>query len=220
MQSITVGSDLVEVADDRVIIHARHPFMDWRIREFCRQPIFFKGQKFFLRQRHKGSSPYAIRYELEPWPENLHEESSAQFVYDDAAVAKRDADIKTQHQRTALWYLLLPLYPFFGLCWSGFKENVLWPIGFVPVSVTSASVFLVFCATFMYALFFGFLGGGVMIAAFGIHGLGGWAFAADLLVIAVLTLDCVTRFSQLLRDDTPVPDGFFEWLLPERFKHR
>jgi hypothetical protein len=41
-----------------------------------------------------------------------------------------------------------------------------------------------------------------------------------LLVIAVLTLDCVTRFSQLLRDDTPVPDGFFEWLLPERFKHR
>lgn len=220
MESVQVGSDLVEVANDRVFINARHPFVDWRIREFCRQPIFFMEQKFFLRQRHKGHAPHAIRYELEPWPEDLHEESTAKFVYDEAAVLERDAAFKSQSRRTALWYLLLPLYPFLGLCWSGFKENTLWPIGFVPVYVSSASVFLVFCATFLYALFFGLLGSGVMIATFGINGLGGWAFAADLLMIAVLALDCVSRFSQLLRDDTPVPDGFLEWLLPEQWKHR
>lgn len=218
MQAIPVGSDLVEVAEDHIVIHARHPFLDWRVREFCKQPIFFDGQKFYLRSRHKDTAPYVIRYELKPWPEDLHDESSAKFVYDESLVAERDADFNTERQRTVLWYLLLPFYPFFGLCWSGFKEKVLWPIGFVPIPVTSASVFLVFCGTFLDALFFGFLGGGIVIGTFGIRGLGGWAFVVDLALIAVLALDCVTRFSQLLRDDSPVPDGFLEWLLPKRFK--
>jgi hypothetical protein len=216
MQTISVGSDLVEVADDHIVIDARHPFVDWRIREFCRQPIFFGGQKFFLRNRHKGIAPYAIRYELEPWPADLHDESSVSFIYDESLVAERDQAFKAHRQRTALWYLLLPLYPLLGLCWSQFKENVLWPIGFVPFSITSASVFLVFCVVFLDAIFLGFLGGGVVVALFGIQALGGWAFAADLLLIAVLTLDCVTRFSQLLRDDTPVPAGLLEWLWPKR----
>ena len=66
MQVLTVGSDVVEVADDHVLINARHPMVDWRIREFCRQPIYIQGQKFYLRNHRKAAPPFSIQYELAP----------------------------------------------------------------------------------------------------------------------------------------------------------
>lgn len=216
MSTINVGSDVVEVAADYILIKARHPIVDWRIREFCRQPIYIQDQKFYLRNRRKAASPFAIQYELAPWPEDLHDESQVSFRYDEFFVAARDAEFHAERKRTALWYILLPLYPVLGLCWSRFKENVLWPIGFVPTYITSASVMLVFCAMFLDAIFFGFLGRGVIIATFGAQAFGGWAVVGDMAVVGVLGLDCALRFSQLLNNETPVPDGLFEWLFPRR----
>lgn len=215
MHTITVGSDVVEVAADHLLINARHPMVEWRIREFCRQPIYLQGQKFYLRNRRKAAPPFAIRYELAPWPEDLRDESPESFRYDEAFVAARDAEFRSERHRTALWYVLLPVYPLLGLCWSRFKENVLWPIGFVPVYITSASMTLVFCAVFLDAIFFGFLGGGLLMNILGPTALGGWAVVADLGLIGILALDCALRFSQLLNNQTPVPDGFLEWLWPK-----
>jgi len=77
---------------------------------------------------------------------------------------------------------------------------------------------LIFCLTFCDAIFFGYLGGGVIIRCFGASALYGWAVLVDLLVIALLSLDCALRFGQIFRDDTPVPDGFLEWLVPKRWR--
>jgi len=216
MRTIPVGSDLVEVGEYHIVIHARHPIADWKIREFCRQPIYFKGQKFVLRNRLHGKAPHAVQYELVPWPEDLHDESSASFVYDEQLVAQRDADFKAERQRTVLWYFILPLYPLLGLFWSGFKRDVLSPLGFVPTSITSASVLFIFLAVFVDAMFLGFLGGGILMVLFGVTALGGWIIVADLLVIAAFLLDCAVRFSQLLQGDAAEPFGLLEWLLPSR----
>jgi hypothetical protein len=99
------------------------------------------------------------------------------------------------------------------------KECVLWPIGFVPVSITSASVMLVFCAAFFDAILFGYLGGGVVIRMFGAGAFGGWARLVDFLMIGLLGLDCMVRFGQLLEGSEPVPDGFLEWIF-RRFRLR
>ena len=84
-----VGSDQVNVEGNRLIIHAAEP-MDWPIREFCRIPICFESRKYYVRSKHKGERPYAMVYELWPWPANLHEASTRQVVYDAAYVVERD----------------------------------------------------------------------------------------------------------------------------------
>jgi len=123
MDVIQVGGDEVRILPDHVQIHARHPIADWSVRDFCRHPIYFSGQKYYLRQRRAAMPPRAACYELVPWPADLHEESPVSFTYDEEFVARRDIEFRTEKQRTVLWHVLLPLYPFLGLCWSGFKEK-------------------------------------------------------------------------------------------------
>ena len=212
MRVINVGTDEVRFERETVVILARKPIVDWSVREFCRQAIHIEGRKYFLVQRNKAQPPFAASYTLAAWPEELREESPRSFTYDEKFVTTRDAHFSTESRRTIAWHLLLPVYPLLGLCWSGVKERVLWPIGFVPTSITSASVMFVFCLTFCDALFFGYLGGGIFIRMVGVGALHGWAIAVDLFIIGLLALDCALRFGQLLNGDTPVPDGFLEWL--------
>ena len=219
MHTTNVGSDELRFERDLVVIHARNPIADWRVREFCRNAIYFEGHKYFLLQRNKAERPFAARYTLAPWPDDLHEESPRSFIYDEDFVASRDAGFFTERRRSVAWHLLLPVYPLLGLCWTGVKERVLWPIGFVPTSITSASVMLVFCITFLDSIFFGYLGGGVVIRSLGAEALGGWAVLADFLLIGLLALDCMVRFGQLLEGEEPVPDGFLEWVF-RRFQRQ
>jgi hypothetical protein len=104
---------------------------------------------------------------------------------------------------------LLPLYPLLGFCWSGFKERVLWPIGFLPPSITAASTMLTVGFVLVDGILFGFLGGG-LIAQLRLHV--PLANLFDLLLLATMSLDCAVRYGQLL-DHEPVPDGFLEWAL-------
>lgn len=212
MRTTYVGSDEVRFEGDLVVIYARNPITDWSVREFCRHAIYVEGRKHFLLQRNKARRPFAARYTLAAWPDDLREESPRSFIYDAEFVAGRDAGFFTERRRSVAWHLLLPFHPLLGLCWSGFKERVLWPIGFVPCSITSASVMLMFCFTFCDAIFFGYLGGGIFIITLGASALDGWVMAVDLFIIGLLSLDCAMRFGQLLHGDTPVPDGFLEWL--------
>lgn len=217
MSTTRVGTDEVTLDVGLVVIHARNPIADWRVREFCRNAIYFEGHKYFLLQRNKAERPFAARYTLAPWPGDLHEESPRSFIYDEDFVAGRDARFFTERRHSVVWHLLLPAYPLLGLCWTGVKERVLWPIGFVPASITGASVMFVFCITLLDAIFFGYLGGGVVIRSLGAEALGGWAVLADFLLIGLLALDCVIRTDQLLHAETPVPDGFLEWIF-QRFQ--
>lgn len=212
---IQVGSDKVILDGRRVLIDAKYPITDWTPREFCHHAIYFEGWKYLLVGKRRIAKPFAVRYELHAWPEDLHEASTVSYIYDAEFVAARDAQFHGERRRGALGYALMPLYPLLGLLWSGVKERWLWPLGFVPVYITSASVMFMFCLIVLEAVFYGWLNGGLVVLLTGksfdwiVHD---WIDAALMLLGG---LDCAVRFGQLFRDDKPVPDGFLEWLWPK-----
>jgi hypothetical protein len=212
-----VGPDCAIIQDDILHIYARRAMPDWTVREFQRQAIFFQGRKYYLRLAEPAPRPYAARYELAPWPEDLHEQSNRSFAYDEAFVAERDRQALAQGARSLGHACLLPFYPFLGFFWSGFKDRALAPLGFVPASVTSASVLLEFLLMILQGILFGYLGGGLIAQTLSrclLHPgtYGGSGAVLDLALLAVLAVDCAVRYSQGLRGDER-PDGFLEWLL-------
>ena len=163
-----------------------------------------------------------MRYELVPWPADLHEESSQRFVYNEALVAARDQDARSEQRRTTAYYLLLPFYPLLGFCWSGLKERVLWPIGFEPSAISSVATMVGFGFTLVGGILFGYLGGGIFyqLAYVGMVPFEvtyQTARIVDLIFLGLLVFDCAIRFNQQLRGDI-VPGGFLEWLVPFRRK--
>jgi hypothetical protein len=220
--AMQVGADRIIFEEESVLIFAAQEIRDWQVREFCRNPIYFRERKYYLRTKRKAEAPFAYCYELVPWPENLHQESIQSFTYSEGVVAQREYDSAVEKKRECLWYVLLPLYPFLGLCWSGFKERVLSPIGFEPVAITSASTMLTFCFVFLDSILFLYLGGGILdqikfkrLVPGVAHN--GWSSLLDLLLILVCLADCLVRFGQLMWHED-VPDGFLEWIFPKRGK--
>lgn len=201
--AFAVGTDEVAFEGDHVVIHARHPIIDWSVREFHRHAIYFRGRKYFLLTKRREAKPFAMRYELAPWPDDLREQSIHSFTYGEEFVAERDAGVATDRKRSAAWHLLAPLYPLLGFCWSKFKARVLWPLGFAPISITAASTMFTFCVVMC---------GGILYGYFGVRLFG---HLADLVLLAALSLDCALRYGQVI-SNREVPDGFFEWA----FKYR
>jgi len=213
---VQVGSDKVILDGYRISIDAKHPIEDWSVREFCHHPIYFEGWKYILIGKRRIPKPYAMRYELQAWPEDLHEASTREFTYDEDFVAARDAQFSAEQRHTVLWCFLAPLYPFLGFCWSGFKERVLWPIGFVPSSITKVSVMIGFSFLIAETILYGWLGGGMLPLV--THRTFHWFIhdVPDAVLIVLLACDCVKRFDQLFRGDVTVPDGFLEWIFRRR----
>ena len=97
---VQVGSDKVIFDGHRIIIDAAHPIHDWDVREFCHHPIYFQGGRYLLVGKRRVAKPYAIRYELHAWPENLHQSSTVSFTYDEDFVVARDARLCAVGART------------------------------------------------------------------------------------------------------------------------
>jgi hypothetical protein len=206
-----VGSDQVNVEGNRLIIHAAEP-MDWPIREFCRIPICFESRKYYVRSKHKGERPYAMVYELWPWPANLHEASTRQVVYDAAYVVERDEIATRQRGHERCYVVLLPVYPLLGFCWSRFNNRVLVSLGFEPGSITKASVALTFSLFMAEGIFVGWLSGGILMYRLGRPSLR----AVDWALMLLLGADSFMRFGQSLKLDVVDHWGFCEWLWPKR----
>ncbi len=186
--------------------------MDWPIREFCKVPIFFRGQKYYLRSKLEGRQPGLMVYQLCPWPAQLHEASPRSVVYDEAYVAQRDEAAAAARRHQRLYVALLPLYPFLGLLWSGFKNRILGPLGFEPGSITQASVVLIFNALIVEGIFVGWLRGGLLTYFLSRPVLR----SADWAVMLLLGADSAMRFGQVLKMDVQEHWGFCEWLWPRR----
>ena len=202
-----VGSDLVHVTDYKVMVFARHEMPDWTVREFCRVPIHFRGHKFYLARRLPAMPPYAFCYELGTWHAGLGMESNRPIFYDEDYVAERDQNVRTGWRQSHLHSLLFALYPCLGLCWSGFKERVLGPIGFDPVDITEASVLFVFGYFLLDGVFVCYFRLGFLALVFSRP----WLLWLDYLMFVILPLDCLVRFGRLIRGDC-APAGFLEWL--------
>jgi len=210
-RAVIIGSDKVEAERERVIIHAAEP-MDWPIREFCRIPLYFQGQKYYLRSRRKGERPYAMVYELWPWPADLQDASARHIIYDEAYVLARDDLAARRRGHERLYLALLPLYPLLGFCWSRFKNRVLARLGFEPRSITTASVALTFSLFLAEGIFVGWLAGGILMYLLRQPGLR----AVDWALLLVLGADSIMRFGQSLKLDVEDHWGFCEWLWPRR----
>jgi hypothetical protein len=209
--AIAVGSDRVRIENGRPVIEAAEA-MDWPVREFCRVPIYFADRKYYVRRRSQAQPPFAARYELWPWPDELRDQSTHAVFYDEDYVTERDEAAKRRRRFDRIHFLLLPFYPLLGLCWSGFKNRVLQPVGFEPRSITWASVVMIFNLWIVEGIFVGWLRGGLLIWWFG----SGNLRSADGLLLVVLTLDTTWRANQLLKSDVQEHLGFCEWLWPRR----
>lgn len=201
-----IGPDRVVCLDDAVLVYAAREMTDWQVREFCRIPIHFRGAKFYVRRKARGEPPFAFCYELAPWPADLFQESKLAIYYDEAYVAQRDAETKTEEVDQLGRVVLLMLYPLLGFLWSGFKDRKLERFGFKPASITAASLYLAFGLLLGEIIFFGFLEQGFLEIALGLP-----TSLLDYFLLLALPVDSVVRCSQVLQG-IEAPDGFLEWL--------
>jgi hypothetical protein len=208
-----MASDKVCVETERLIVHAAEA-MDWPVREFCRVPIIFRGQKYYVRSKRDGERAHTFIYELWLWPEKLQEASVREVVYDEAYVIERDKAAARSRRRDRLHFILLPFYPFLGLFWSGFKNRTLGRLGFVPISITRASIAVTFNLFIAEGIFVGWLGGGILTYFSGWPGLR----PIDWTLLISLGADSVMRFGQSLEFDVERCWGFCEWVRPRKVK--
>lgn len=229
-RTVAVGQDEVIIRDEDLIIKARNPMPDWDIRELDPAPIYFEDRKYCLIEKRKSAAPYAVRYLLVPWPDGLTENPKRFYVYDAEAVANRDQNLRHARHSEGWRAVLLPFYPFLGLLWSG-TQNRLARLGFIPHSISGASIFTGFCLLFAEGVFsmimlhasarsgVPMLGG--MLRAISTHGT--WGFLpvswVDMFLFLTLLADVPVRYSFYLRDDLWA-GGFLEWLSPKAWRKR
>jgi hypothetical protein len=206
-EEFRIGPDRVVCLEDAVLVYTPREMTDWQLREFCRIPIYFRSAKYYLLRKARGEPPFAFCYELAPWPANLFDESKQAIQYDEAYVARREGGEKAEEIDELGRCVLLPLYPFLGFLWSGFKDRKLERFGFNPVSLTGASLYLALVVFLGETIFFPFLGRGFLEVTFGSP-----TPLIDYFLFVVLPLDTVARYSQVLRG-VEAPDGFLEWLI-------
>jgi hypothetical protein len=202
-----VGPDKVQVGDLTVTVFAMRPMADWTVREFSIVPIYFRGHKFYLKKRMEGPAPFACRYELAPWYSQLGMESTLKIVYDEDYVADRDRDFRTDRWYDHLHSALFGIYPLLGFCWSGFKERVLSRIGFEPVGITEASIFIEFGFFLVEGVFASYFHAGFLGLTFSRM----WLIWLDWALLVILPLDSAVRYGHIIRGDA-FPGGFLEWL--------
>ena len=203
-----MGTDVVQVTDDKVIVFASNEMPDWTVREFCVVPIHFRCHKFHLKRKAGGPPPYAFHYELGVWHAGLGMESNLPIYYDEDYVAERDRRVRAHKRHGHLHSALCAVYPFLGFGWSGFKERVLAVVGFDPIAVTEASIMLAVAFWFLEGLFVCYFQVGFLTVLFGHRLLG----LLDFPLFFLLPLDSAIRFGRVTSGDSTLPNGFLEWL--------
>lgn len=225
-RTVEMGPDRVIVTDDLVTIDAKNEMPDWKVRAFKVVPIYFEDKKYYLAEKRKGERPYAIRYVLKPWVEGEFDSAAIFHTYDAETVAQRDSSRRSEAQGEVLRAFLLLLYPFLGLLWSRTQQR-LPRLGFVPRTITSISIFTVFCLFFAQGVFLlislqtsarsGVVVIGGMIRQFSgrdhlqIGSVGIPLNIFDIVISVAMLLDVIVRYAKYLQDDD-WSGGFLEWI--------
>jgi hypothetical protein len=226
---IHIGPDRVTITDAEVVIEAKYEMPEWEVRSSQTPAIYFEDKKYLLVDKAPLSGPYAFRYLLHPWPEGRASNPKMFFDYNAETVAERDADRRGAVADEGIRMLLLPLYPFLGLFWSGGQERLV-RYGFIPRTLTSISIFTTFCGFFAQAVVISIMLNGSarsgkmmiggVVTAFAGHNfvnLAGINFplgVIDGLLLLALGADAAMRYTHYLREDQWF-GGFLEWLLPK-----
>ena len=207
----TVGRDKVQVGDFTLTVFAMRAMPDWTVREFSIVPIYFRDHKFYLKRRLEGQAPYACRYELAPWHPQLGTESTLKIsttrIMSPTGTAIFARTVGYDHLHSALF----GIYPLLGFCWSGFKERVLSRMGFEPVDITEASIFIEFGFFLVEGVFASYFHAGFLGLTFSRM----WLIWLDWALLLILPLDSAVRYGHIIRGDA-FPGGFLEWLFKRR----
>jgi hypothetical protein len=217
-----------------VFVEAKYEMPDWEVRNSCAAAIYFEDKKFLLTGKEKAGHPYSFRYVLQPWPEGKSSNPKMFHTYDAEAVAERDSEQRGELFGKLALALLLPLYPFLGLLWSGTQAR-LNRFGFVPRALTGISIFttlaLLMSQGVMTSIMLnasarsGHMMIGGIIRAFVGHNdiqIGPVAFPVailDALLLVVLLVDLPVRYSHYLREDQWT-GGLLEWLVPKSLRRK
>lgn len=198
-----IGPDEVVMSDEGVVILSPTD-MNWPIREFCRAPIWYREEKYYLHDKRFETARQLHLYDLRAWPADHTQASSEEIIYDRHYIEERDRDSADARMKNRLRRFLLPFYPLLGMLWSDYKNRVLVPIGFRPDSITRLSVFVSFNVAFVIWIFVAWLGYGDSAVL--------WT------IMITFALDCSIRYTQSLHFDIERHWGFLEWLWPGRWK--
>src|SRR6266571_2844392 len=120
---VRIGPDQVTIQDNEVIIEAKHRMPDWQVRELNPPPVYFEDNKYYLVEASQGEGPYAVRYLLVPWGEDMSTNSKHFYNYDAETVAERDGALRTGQVEGVTRAFMMPLYPALGLLWSGVQRR-------------------------------------------------------------------------------------------------
>jgi hypothetical protein len=132
-------------------------------------------------------------------------------------VEEREALLRAERRNDVLHLVLLPLYPFLGLCWAEFKTTKLAMVGFDPTSITKASLAVTLNLAIVEGILLGWLmhaGEGVVTLALRRPSL----LWMDWLLLVLCSLDTVIRYSGSLHSEAEYHLGFCEWLWPKMRK--
>jgi hypothetical protein len=227
---LLIGPDRVTICETEAVIEAKHAMLDWDVREVNHVPVYLEDKKYFLVQKRKADAPYAVRYLLHPWPEFQASNANTFHAYGLDVVNEREASLRTGRAEDVAHAFLMPFYPLLGMFWSG-AQNRLVRFGYVPHTITGASIFTVFSLFFGQGVFAAvllnsslrtgkLLFGGFLRAVASSDRLELGSFAVsfallDTLLLLALAADVIFRYSLYLRDDQ-YAGGFFEWIVPRR----
>ncbi len=206
LRELEVGPDKVHLIGNEVTVFAMRAIPDWTLREFCRVPIYFQGNKYYLLRKTPGPRPYAMHYQLAPWHPDLGTESGRSIEYNEEYVAQREAQFRSDRREEHMHPALMCLYPLLGICWSRFKVRALGPRGFEPLSITGASVMLLFACWMAESVFVLYFHLGFLALIFSRV----WLLWVDRLLFVLLPIDCAIRYGKVL-EGSESPPGFLEW---------
>jgi hypothetical protein len=226
-RTIKIGPDRVLVTDTELTIDARRTFPDWDVREINQVPIYFEDKKYYLAEKRKAEPPFAVRFVLLPWPEDLTTCAKGFHSYDAETVAAREGQHRGSQYDDLARAFLMPFYPIMGFLWSGTQKR-LTRFGFEPHSLSGVSIFASFCFLFAQGVFAVVLINTSLRS--GKIALGGFIRAmapgdyfhlgpiripvalVDIVLIVAVLADLAMRYSEYLREDEWA-GGFLEWLL-------
>jgi hypothetical protein len=226
-RAIKVGPDRVLITDKEVTIDAKHTFPDWDVREINQVPIYFEDKKYYLVEKRTAEPPFAVRFVLLPWPEDLTTCAKGFHAYDAETVAAREGQHRGSQCDDLTRAFLMPLYPILGFLWSGTQRR-LTRFGFAPHSLSGVSIFTSFCFLFAQGVFAVVLinsslrsgkialGGFIRAMApgdyFHIGPISIPVMLVDIALGVAVLADLAMRYTEYLREDEWA-GGFLEWLL-------
>jgi hypothetical protein len=200
-----VGSDLVVVHDDRIVVVSSVEMADWEVRR--NRPTLIRFAEQTWRTARKTTAAGKTQYELVPWSEADQHLIGREIDYNTDYVARRDNTPISARRRSRVTALLRIISPLVGFLPGRTKTRLEAGHGIDPVASTSQSVFFQFLITLGA---FSLASIGQLIVAH--EGTDAGLPVALFVVIGLVTgLDGAVRWDRILSEQRP-PPGFYEWL--------